>query len=374
MEEKKNVCIAIGARVYACTDFSRQMIINHYVPRTPRRTPQGNRRPHCASTPATPRMPSMRDMPGTPGMTSLPATGCGRSLAATAAAALALVACGHLVHRAGSLGAEMVPVAFALALLFINGYGMLSVSPKHGWGPRAAFILAILIGATFVPSAAAISRPSPRSAAVLRAWRGSGSKANPPTDGAEDLQKFSRSPTTGGLPAFLSLRGGGADQIHSHKFKLRGDSTFESTTTKDGDKVKARFVVEGRDVEALTLHWGVAVKSDSEWITPQKINCEDIIPHNSILYKDRAIRTRLERKGDKLELVMTIPASSKILGIRFVLWEHDKDNWFPGGVGGNYYVPLNKAAVDGKRRREGLQRSPSWYVCTHMCMNSRVYV
>ena len=126
----------------------------------------------------------------------------------------------------------------------------------------------------------------------------------------------------------------------------------ESTTTKEGDKIKARFVVEGKDVKSLTLHWGVAVKSDSEWITPQKVsvfsilffltlhwgvaikftasgshpksfhllkvgmcydrfrhtdftqpwseqaNCEHIIPHNSILYKDRAIRTRLEKKGD----------------------------------------------------------------------------
>jgi len=25
---------------------------------------------------------------------------------------------------------------------------------------------------------------------------------------------------------------------------------------------------------------------------------------------------------------MTIPAKSKMLGIRFVLWEHDKDNWY----------------------------------------------
>ena len=178
--------------------------------------------------------------------------GCGRSLAATAAAALALVACAHVVPCAGSPCAEILPVASALALLFINGYGLLSVSPKHGWGPRAAFIAAILIGATFVPSAAAISRPSTRSAAVLRAWRGSGSKANSPsTDEAENMQRFTHTPTSAGLPTFLSLRGGGSDEIHSHKFKLRGDSTFESVTTKDGDKVKARFVVEAGRFQLL---------------------------------------------------------------------------------------------------------------------------
>ena len=60
----------------------------------------------------------------------------------------------------------------------------------------------------------------------------------------------------------------------------------------------------------------------------------------------------------KLELEMSIPAKTKMLGIRFVLWEHDKDNWYPGGTGGKFYAPVVKG--ESVKRRPSLQRSPSW--------------
>ena len=90
--------------------------------------------------------------------------------------------------RALSLGSpfahastEMGPVMAALALLFVNGYGLLAVSSKAGLGPRLAWTAALLLGATCVPSAAAIAAAPPsRSAAVLRSWRGAGGAAPQP--------------------------------------------------------------------------------------------------------------------------------------------------------------------------------------------------
>lgn len=65
------------------------------------------------------------------------------------AASCALVALVIAAYAAGSqsalLGAEMAPTG-ALALLFINCYGMLSLFPKYGQGPRAAFVAAVFIG------------------------------------------------------------------------------------------------------------------------------------------------------------------------------------------------------------------------------------
>jgi hypothetical protein len=67
------------------------------------------------------------------------------SMAAFASVALAVAAITVGSQRA-LLDADMAPVGTALALLFINCYGMLSVSPKSGVGPRAAFIAALFIG------------------------------------------------------------------------------------------------------------------------------------------------------------------------------------------------------------------------------------
>jgi len=237
---------------------------------------------------------------------------------------------------------EMGPVLAALALLFINGYGMLSLSPNSGRAPRAALIASLLIGATYVPAASAVSVASPRSAAVLRAWRGAGAKSSS-ADTSDTVLSRAQPPTA---PATLSLRGGG-EVIHTHRFEMKKGSYFETTTTKEGDVVKARFSVDSSTVEQLTLHWGVAVNSDDEWLTPQKANCEQIIPKNSILYKDRAIRSKMRTNEGtgKLELEIIVPATAKVLGIRFVLWEHDKDNWYPGGAGGNFYAPVIKVRL-----------------------------
>ena len=143
--------------------------------------------------------------------------------------------------RALSLGslfayapAEMGPVMAALALLFVNGYGLLAVSSKAGLGARLAWTAALLLGATCVPSAAAIAAAPPsRSAAVLRSWRGAGGAA--PRDARPDAAPGSALAAEGRMPArALSLRGGG-EHIHSHNFDLRGGSRFSWTTSKQDD-------------------------------------------------------------------------------------------------------------------------------------------
>ncbi len=37
------------------------------------------------------------------------------------------------------------------------------------------------------------------------------------------------------------------------------------------------------------------------------------------------------------------------LGVRFVLFEPSTDSWYPGGAGGNFYVPVAKEAKGDHR-------------------------
>ena len=75
----------------------------------------------------------------------------GRALSMAACAAVALVIAAYAAgSQSALLDAEMAPTG-ALALLFINCYGMLSLFPKYGQGPRAAFIAAVFIGESSSP-------------------------------------------------------------------------------------------------------------------------------------------------------------------------------------------------------------------------------
>eukprot|EP00960_Hanusia_phi_P022117 655292-Hanusia_phi.AAC.2 len=158
----------------------------------------------------------------------------------------------------------------------------------------------------------------------------------------------------------LRLRGGTADVLHEHRFELRNNAWFKTESRREEGGVRAIFSVEGDEIKTLTLHWGVAVNSDDEWITPGKAGCPSIIPAHSALYKDRAVRTPLKMVDGKLQAEIWIPDDLKpkpLIGIRFVLFEPDRDNWYPGGAGGNFFLPVKKS--EGKKHPH-LQRSPSF--------------
>jgi hypothetical protein len=53
------------------------------------------------------------------------------------------------------------------------------------------------------------------------------------------------------------------------------------------------------------------------------------------------------------------------LGVRFVLFEPSTDSWYPGGAGGNFYVPVAKEAK-GDHRYVG---SPSCLVRVYIGKN-----
>jgi len=143
---------------------------------------------------------------------------------------------------------------------------------------------------------------------------------------------------------------------------MRPGVVFQSEVQKSDDgSIQVRFFCKNKDVKGVTLHWGVAMNSDDEWITPLKAGIESILPPNSAKYKDRAVRTPLKKTDDGLELKMRIPSDLKPkmpIGIRFVLWEPSSDMWYPGGAGGNFFVPLEKQAKS--KKRPPLQRSPSF--------------
>lgn len=136
------------------------------------------------------------------------------------------------------------------------------------------------------------------------------------------------------------------------------------------------------------------MNSQDEWITPLKGGIPEIVSSSSILYKDRAIRTKFKKgsrfvlprviaskwsdvllrplnpllsaffshqRSGRFEVDINIPAASKVpLGIRFVVFSPDSDLWFPGGAGGNYYVPVAKEDKSNKKNPPQLQRSPSF--------------
>mmetsp|Transcript_43979 Transcript_43979/g.104093 ORF Transcript_43979/g.104093 Transcript_43979/m.104093 type:complete len:1491 (+) Transcript_43979:153-4625(+) len=239
----------------------------------------------------------------------------------------------------------------ALALLATNVLGLSAIMPKSGPMAQNAFVIAILVG-LMIPNTTAL---------------GSLSSVPPrPAYKVQKLQNEGPSPSSSlslaRLVPRLSLRGGGEDVFHEHSFVMRPGVTFQTQAKKmDDGTIEAKFFLKSPDVKGVTLHWGVSMNSDDEWVTPNKAGCESIVPSNSALYKDRAIRTPLKKTNDGLELTMRIPGDVKPkmpIGIRFVLWEPSSDMWYPGGSGGNFFVPLEKR--EKKRRPPPLQRSPSF--------------
>jgi len=71
------------------------------------------------------------------------AVGCGGAVRAL----LASAAVSFLLLHALAQFRDPTPVLAALALLFANGYGMLSLSPHSGRAPKAALIFALFVGA-----------------------------------------------------------------------------------------------------------------------------------------------------------------------------------------------------------------------------------
>jgi hypothetical protein len=132
---------------------------------------------------------------------------------------------------------------------------------------------------------------------------------------------------------------------------------------KEEGGVRCHFIVDAEPghVKDVTLHWGVAMKSDDEWITPQKAGIQSIVPGDSVLYKDRAIRTALKAgANNKLEVSLFIPddlTAGMPHGVRFVLFEPSSDVWYPGGAGGNFFCPCKERSG---MKRPALTRSPSF--------------
>jgi hypothetical protein len=48
----------------------------------------------------------------------------------------------------------------------------------------------------------------------------------------------------------------------------------------------------------VSADWGIAMNSQDEWITPLKGGIPEIVSSSSVLYKDRAIRTKF-KKGNR---------------------------------------------------------------------------
>ncbi len=75
------------------------------------------------------------------------ALGCGVGCGGAVRVLLASAAVSFLLLHALAQFRDPAPVLVALALLFANGYGMLSLSPHSGRAPKAALIFALFVGA-----------------------------------------------------------------------------------------------------------------------------------------------------------------------------------------------------------------------------------
>eukprot|EP00290_Baffinella_frigidus_P019788 CAMPEP_0180204622 /NCGR_PEP_ID=MMETSP0987-20121128/8521_1 /TAXON_ID=697907 /ORGANISM="non described non described, Strain CCMP2293" /LENGTH=1488 /DNA_ID=CAMNT_0022160147 /DNA_START=98 /DNA_END=4564 /DNA_ORIENTATION=+ len=238
------------------------------------------------------------------------------------------------------------PAHMTLLALLLAAATALSMGPKTSPLARTAFCCMIIAG-TFIPASAANSAGHVNPTAFVRS----------PVAG-----RAGRTAPMAPLPLNLALRGGDEAVLHEHSFLMRTGVTFKTKAVKEDGGVRCIFKVDAKpgSVKDVTLHWGVAMKTDDEWVTPQKAGLEGMVPNDSVLYKDRAIRTQLTFGDDKmLETSLFFPDTLEIpMGVRFVLFEPSSDAWYPGGAGGNFFVPT-KPQASGKKRPP-LTRSPSF--------------
>eukprot|EP00292_Cryptomonas_paramecium_P002089 CAMPEP_0113682442 /NCGR_PEP_ID=MMETSP0038_2-20120614/12666_1 /TAXON_ID=2898 /ORGANISM="Cryptomonas paramecium" /LENGTH=1530 /DNA_ID=CAMNT_0000601513 /DNA_START=87 /DNA_END=4675 /DNA_ORIENTATION=- /assembly_acc=CAM_ASM_000170 len=164
-------------------------------------------------------------------------------------------------------------------------------------------------------------------------------------------------------PSVLKLRGGSDNNIyHSHNFELRRGVQLKTVASRGEEGVDVYFTLEG-ETKGLTLHWGVSSSTADEWIIPQKVGCAAIMPPDSVMYKERAIRTPLRSTNGRWEAHIQIPEaeSKKLIGLRFTMFEPSSDRWYPGGAGGNFFVPIREDfSKPASKRPPALQRSPSF--------------
>eukprot|EP00291_Cryptomonas_curvata_P021640 CAMPEP_0172172742 /NCGR_PEP_ID=MMETSP1050-20130122/12626_1 /TAXON_ID=233186 /ORGANISM="Cryptomonas curvata, Strain CCAP979/52" /LENGTH=1504 /DNA_ID=CAMNT_0012844337 /DNA_START=29 /DNA_END=4543 /DNA_ORIENTATION=- len=163
----------------------------------------------------------------------------------------------------------------------------------------------------------------------------------------------------------LRIRGGSESTVyHKHSVELRRGLQFKTVASRNNEGVECLFTAEG-DLKGLTLHWGVSMSTADEWITPQKAGCASIVPPDSAVYKERAVRTPLRSTNNgKWEVLIRVPEaeSKKLIGLRLVMFEPSTDQWYPGGAGGNFFVPIREdfSGAKATNRPPSLQRSPSF--------------
>ncbi len=135
----------------------------------------------------------------------------------------------------------------------------------------------------------------------------------------------------------LKTQLGSAEMVTEHGFDVENLGRLAAAVTKEENSY--RLVLLSDIPGPLTLHWGIALRSPSEWLQPP----ESLRPPGTVLWGGQTTQTPFEPAAGLNRLELKFPEADAPLSVQFVLRQGADGRWLKHRQG-NFYIPIQASS------------------------------